>query len=381
MNIKYIAFYDIDEYEFENRVNPLSARNVSDYIVKKLISEGHNVEIVSPSETKLRKGYYKSRSNLYDGVRVTLGPTWGTQNKYLRSFFSLLTRAWFLVYLLVNVKSSDVIILWHQIPAMELIMLFRLITHKRNEFILCVGEIYQKVIPNMISERRKKRELKFISSADKYILSTLGIKKYVNIENRPIVELPGMLNTLANRKRIFNDSRIHILYSGVINSTKGAFEAVDMMDYLDDRYVLHILGWGQDIDSIDRLIDHINSKHDHKKIVYEGIKRGGEYEDYLLSCDIGLCSQDQNVAYNDCSFPSKILTYLCANIKVICTNIPAVKESAVADMIYFVDSNSPFELAEAVRKVSFLPAPDTRIKMGELDDVIERELNSLIVKR
>ena len=144
------------------------------------------------------------------------------------------------------------------------------------------------------------------------------------------------------------------------------------------KFISYILGWGQDSDSIDKLIDHINSKRDHCRILYEGIKRGVEYEDYLLSCDIGLCSQDQDAEYNDCSFPSKILTYLSANLKVICTDVYAVKESSVADMIYFIDSNSPEELAEAVKKVDALAIPDTRIKMADLNATMQEEIDMLI---
>lgn len=379
MNVKFLAFYDLDEFKNENRNNPLSSRYVCDYIISKLLNNGYNVEVISPAETKSKKGYFKSRSNISNGVKVTLGPTLGSENKYIRIISVFLTRIWFVLYMLKNIKEDDVIIAWHQIPLMEPVIIFRKLTRKRNLFVLNVGEIYQKVVPEKITDSRKKREIEFISNADRYILSTFGIKNYANIEDKLCIELPGTLVTIEDRKPIFEDGKIHILYSGVINNTKGAYEAIEMMDYLDDNYVLHILGWGQEPDSIEKLIKKINEKEGRRsKVFYEGVKRGSDYEDYLLSCHIGLCSQDTSAVYNDCSFPSKILTYLGANLKVICTDVVAVKNSSVSRMITFVDSNEPLVLAEAVKQMDRQNNMDTRETMVSIGEQFEKSLIRLM---
>lgn len=380
MNIKFLVFYDIDEFESEKRNNPLSSRTVVDYICQVLNSLGHQVEIVSPSETFIFGKYFKSRTTeINENKKVTLGPTIGARIKLLNAFFKAVTRLWFVLYLLKNIKKGDRIFIWHQIPLMMPINLLYPFIKNKVKKIWCIGELYYKVNPERFNSVTIKEQL-FLKKGDKYILSTKGILKYENINSNDCIVLPGNLSVFDQKESIFDDDKIHIVYSGVLNSTKGVKQAISIANYLSDQYVVHILGWASSQEVISDLNNKINeiNKKGFCQVKYEGVLKGNKYIQFLCSCDIGLCSQDIDTTYNDCSFPSKVLSYLGCGLRVVCSDIEAVRDSELANHIYFCENNEPKILAEKILNISKDYIDDPRKKLTEMNISFRKSLQRII---
>ena len=48
---------------------------------------------------------------------------------------------------------------------------------------------------------------------------------------------------------------------------------------------------------------------------------------FIQKCQIGLCTQNIDAAFNTTSFPSKILSYMSNGLEVVGVNIAAIKNS------------------------------------------------------
>lgn len=382
MNIKFVVFYDLDEYASENRNNPLSSRNVVDYITECLAELGNQIEIISPAETKKHGQYYRARSTkTVSDVKVTLGPTKCSANKYLNLLYKLFTRIWFICYMLTHTKKEDVLFLWHQIPLIKSMTIFLKLCPWKNTRVWCVGELYQKVLLNKLSDKRKREEISFIESGDKYILSTSGIGKYVNIDEKESIILPGSLRVAADSKsEKFDDGKIHIVYSGVLNEHKGVNQVMELPKYLTAEYHIHLMGWSAEecfIEQMKKKVKEIN-RLNKAQISYDGILLGREYDAFLKKCHIGLCLQNTDNEYNDCSFPSKILAYFGAGLRVICSDVSAVKESEIAHLIYFCGTNDPKRVADTVKMIPKEKSSDEVDALKRLSTKFKKELEELL---
>lgn len=384
--IKFVVFYDTEQNINENRSYPLSSAAVVDYIISVLNRNNIAVEIVSPATTRnVGKWYCSKQMEIGQKITLTLGPTLCLNNTIVNKVLVCLTRIWICMYLIKNTKQGDIVFVWHQIPLMRIIQTFRWFTSpKKLKFIFSVGELYQYVIPRQLSRIRKRLELNLLNSADGYILSTHLLNRYLDISSKPQCVLHGsMMPCKKNMTYIerFTDNKIHILYSGIINGTKGAFLAVDVAHYLTDQYCIHILGWPAEYSYIQKLqlaIENSN-KSCSCTVEYNGVLRGEDYHNFVRKCHIGLCTQDVDTAYNDCSFPSKIMTYICDDLIVISTKIEAVVESNIKDAIYFVNSNSPKDFANVIKSVDISNRRTCiSLALHKLSDKFEHELLSMI---
>src|SRR5690606_35053088 len=102
------------------------------------------------------------------------------------------------------------------------------------------------------------------------------------------------------------------------------------MNYLPNKYRLHILGFGNnsDIEELKKLINYVNKEKGYECCRYYGSLDGEKYSEFLLDCDIGLNPQKEG-EYMDFAFPSKILSYLAHGLEVVSTRIKSVEQSKV----------------------------------------------------
>lgn len=383
--VKFVVFYDHPQNKKENRGYPLSAATVVDYIISILTENNMEIEIVSPVTTRnIGKWYPSKKIKIDKNVTLTLGPTLGLKNIYLNKLLICFTRAWICMYLIKNISAGDVVFVWHQIPLMGIIQVLRSMpVGKKIKLIYSVGELYQRVLPQKISRHRKRLEFDIINNADAYILSTQLLNKYLNIATKPQCVLHGAM-TLNAKKRPpecqASDGIIHIIYSGVINETKGAFLAVEIARYLTAKYCIHVLGWATEDIYLQKLRNAIeeSNKLYNCKVEFNGVLVGEEYHNFVRKCHIGLCTQEVDTDYNDCSFPSKIMTYLCDGLVVISTRVEAVVQSQVKDMLYFVDGCTSNAFADAILSINSIPNLDRYKEWLRLNDRFKSELLSMI---
>ena len=276
-------------------------------------------------------------------------------------------------YLLKNVNDGDVIIVYHSCSFYKMIKSLK--RKKKVTIILEVEEIYGNVVKN----KQSKNEYKIFDLVDKFIFITDLLKDKINKDNKEYCISHGTykVEEKINSKK---DNKIHIVYSGIIDKLKkGAFMACEISNYLSDKYVVHIIGFGKDSD-IKELKDMIeeSNKKNKCKIVFDGLKMGSEFVEYIQKCDIGLSTQDPAAEYNATSFPSKILSYMANGLRVVSIKIPAIETSKVGKCIYYYEKNDPCEIANTIMKIKTNDNYDSRVIISKLDKEFGKDICNLI---
>jgi len=376
-DIKYIGFYDVPDSKCD-RICGLAAANKMNYVCDVLNRIGYNVNIISPSwmgrnsEVKFEKG---KTVEIHSGLKVTFCPSWMTHNKVTGSIKILFSLVWLLYYLLVNANKDEKILAYHT-PWISLpIRLAKLI--KRFKLVLEIEEIYSDVWNSF--KMFRKTEMKLINAADAYILVSDVLKSRLNLNNKNSIVLYG--SYIPVRKQMNRDSEnINLVYAGSVDTTKaGAFNAVKAMQYLPDYYKLYIIGDGskENLSKLESLIKEVNAACKREACVYNGILHGEEYSDYLLKCDIAL--NPQHVGdYMVTAFPSKVLSYLSHNLRVVSTEIESIKKSSVSEYIVYAKSDNPRDFAEAILSVNLNTSYSCVSVIEKLDSEFLNSIKSIL---
>jgi hypothetical protein len=166
-----------------------------------------------------------------------------------------------------------------------------------------------------------------------------------------------------------------------VNSTHGANQAVEMMRYLEQRYFLHIYGFGQesDLEELEKKVQEINVAKGFEQVFFHGSKSGAEFDACLQQCHIGL---NFNILLNDDSgtyaFPSKIPSYLCHGLNVLTYKIPSVAESELNSFVNYYDNVDPDNIAMAVRAVHICDYDENVSVMKRFDTEFRQKIKELL---
>ncbi|HEM3702845.1 TPA: glycosyltransferase [Streptococcus suis] len=359
--MKFVNFYDIPKYSHENRVFAPSLVTVIDYLTNVCNECGETAEIISAAETRLSSGKFPFRSEeIRPGVTLTQTATRGYKNVFFRELGKIKSRLWLTVYLIKHCQRGETVFFWDSPVLYEPLILFRIWARFKDIKILYFAtEIFQEILP--MSPLKKKMEWYLFEKAEKLLVSTEFLNKKINPTNRPYAILHGTYQVVEPFDESFEDDYIHLVYAGVINATKGSSQAVDMAKYLSGKYRIHILGYGkhEDVELLEQVISSSNAVSECQ-IIYEGTLAGEEYYRFLQKCQLGLCPQNLDEAYNDSSFPSKILSYLSNGLRVLSVDLPAIRQSQVGDILYFSSSDDAKDLADAVNQIDWSTSYNSR---------------------
>lgn len=373
--MKYIAYFDDKNNKVENRMYALSATNKIKYICS-TINSTENVQIISPSWTLNHSGFYKNKEySLLERTKVTLLATFGARTplgRRLRYYFSMLM---LIVYLSRYVKSKETIIVYHSISLYYPIKLLCIL--KKIYLILEVEEIYQDV--QGVSRSERKNEFRFFDLADAYIFPTILLNEKLNTANKPFSIIHGTYQVEEDRNCTFDDGKIHVVYAGTFDPRKGGALAAAAAAYLPKNYHVHIIGFGSkdDTSMLLKKIDDI-SKITKATITYDGLLSGEEYIQFLQKCDIGLSTQIPEAAYNESSFPSKILSYMANGLRVVSIRIKAIEMSAIGNSVSYYNEQSPKAIAEAIMAVDINEPYDSRELIKTLDIEFTEKMRKLL---
>lgn len=371
--MKYIGYYDSKP---NRRLVSPAAVDKMNYIANVASRLYGNIEILSCATCSSISdiGHIEKLS---DSISVRYIKTRKKHDTLLGKIYdALYDRVSQFLFLMRNIKHKETVIVYHSLLNMTVIRLLKKI--KKVKIILEVEEIYSDV--DRVKMDKRDKEIKFLSIADAYIFPSEIMNEQFNKLGRKYAIIHGTYEVNNKPKLKFNDNKIHVVYAGTFESSKGgALIAVDSAQYLSNDYVLHILGFGTAIETqnVKNKIAEVNKKS-LCEIIYEGKLTGNEYQDFISKCDIGLSSQNPKGVYNNTSFPSKILSYMCNGLKVVSVRIPVVESSEVKDGIWYYDNNDPRQLAIAIQSAKN-GNMDTKCLIRKLDKQFERSLELLMI--
>lgn len=380
--IYYIGNYDIDDNDLENRGFSLSARNKMKYICSAINKVGYCVEVVSPAQTVNKKTCKGKLLNISKNVELKLFSSFGRKGIISR----IIRRYWMKVqlfcYLLKNTKHESKVIVYHSLGYMHIIKLLKKI--KGFNLILEVEEVYGDVLEN---ERTVKNEYNFFKIADAYIFPTELLDEKINVKKKKSVIIYGTYE--VEKERCKNNDinlqgrgkeTVHILYAGTLDPRKGgAVAAAAAAEYLTSDYHIHILGFGSKSDTryMKEYVSEI-SKKSEARVTYDGLLSGEEYIKFVQSCQIGLSTQNPNAAFNDTSFPSKVLSYLSNGLRVVSIRIKALERAEISNLLFYYDEQTPEAIAKVIKSIDFSNEYDSRDRIFELARTFEKELVKLL---
>lgn len=383
--MKYIAFYDIKEFENEKRSVALCAANLTDYILE-VLSDFTTVEIISPSRTRNSSGFYKGRTlKISQKIMLTQPPTFGVRTGIGRAVAIAYTLLWLIIYLLIHTQKGETVMVYHSLSTMMPVKLIKKI--KKIKLILEVREFYSDARQcydefNKSTDKTHQKEARYFSIADKYVFPTEILNRIVNTDNKPYVISPGIYKS---EKRIacsiWNDGKTHVVYAGTLRRSKGVFQAIDVAEFLDKNYCVHILGGGrtENIEEVKQEVERISGLTE-ATVSFEGQLKGDEFKRFLQKCHIGLSPQSSDAVFNDTSFPSKIFTYFANGLDVVSVRIPTIEQSPVGKYIYYYKNDSIEDFANIIMSVNQNEKVDKAELLDDLDKKLRSELKTLVMQ-
>lgn len=371
--MKYIGFFDSESNEYENRISHMSSSNKMKYVSNTLNEIGEKVEIISPSWT-LNNSYYKGKKvNLTNDIELILFPT----VPYVRYISQLLSLLFLTIYLIINCKKSETLIVYHSLVLMPVINILKYI--KKVKIILEVEEVYSLVI----DEKNKKydTEMKYIRSMDKRIVVSTQLKDMIGYKDDIL-----LYGSYINRVDVnIEKNPYSIVYAGTIDKLKGgSFTAVQMMEYIESEKIkLYVLGTGGDkhLSEIEHMINKINNDKGYKSIIFLGKKTGDEFNSLMNKFTYALNLQNTG-GYMSSAFPSKILTYFSFGQQVISTKIDSIYDSNFSNYIHFKNNDNLELLAKEIERMINNGTQHDNVStlILKLHEKFKKELLDIIVK-
>ena len=377
--MKYFGYYaDINNDKLS--VTPAAVDKMN-YISDVLTTLCPEVEIISAAMAAYGR-QKKTSCVLKNGVRLWYFSSKHHANKIFRVPARWIFNIKLLLWSMKNIEKKEKIIVYHSLGYIWLFEILKKI--KKVYIILEMEEIYSDVTEN---SRVRKRELEFAKNADAFIFPTKLMDSKVNSESKKSIVVHGVYKPEERLAYVRNDTDeasgkkvIHCVYAGTFDPRKGGvYAAIDSCRYLPSNYHMHILGFGtdDDIKNINKAISNIKG-HISCRLTYEGMYKGKEYCKFIQGCHIGLSTQNPSAAFNDTSFPSKILSYLSNGLHVVSIKIPVVSKSDVSHLITYYSEQSGEQIANAILSVNTEEEYDSRKYLKRLDEQLKKDFKELL---
>lgn len=372
-NIYYLGFYDVpDSNGYRREVSPAGVSKM-DYISDVVSRSGFNVRIVSVARKVSFFG--KDSPSINDcGINVEYCFSLGGRFKLSRIFDYIYMRLYVLFFILLRVKPGQTVIVYHSMAYLNIIDFARRFVDFK--YILEVEEVYSDVGDISNRSEVRDREIVSLARADAFIFPSSVLADVFIKYERPSLVISGNYSLARFISSKIVDGAIHLVYAGTFDRNKGGvFTSIEAMKFLDERYVLHILGFGSDSD-VDLVNNEISIARSliRGRIVFHGLLIGQDYCKLVSSCHIGMCVQDPSAVFSVSSFPSKVFSYLSHNLIVVSVDMLVIRRSVVFDYLYISHSDDPRLVAEVVSSVDFSSAKSGHDLLRKLDADLLRDL-------
>jgi glycosyltransferase involved in cell wall biosynthesis len=145
------------------------------------------------------------------------------------------------------------------------------------------------------------------------------------------------------------ENKFILIFQGAgINIERGAEEAVQAMQYLDDCVLLFV-GDGDVIPALKTLVATLNLT---QKVLFIGKKPYAEMMQFTYYSDLGLTlDKDTNINYRF-SLPNKVFDYLHTGTPILASDLIEVRKIVLENEIgALITSHNPLDLANDIRKI------------------------------
>lgn len=164
---------------------------------------------------------------------------------------------------------------------------------------------------------------------------------------------------------------IILLQGNGINMHRGSEELVESMQYLDDTFLLLIIGNGDVVPQLKKITAEKNLQ---TRIQFIGRLPYHELKKYTMAADLGVSlDKDTNLNYRF-SLPNKIFDYIHAGIPVLSSKLPElekiVKHYGVGEL---VEEVTPKAIAEKIKQMSL-----NKVQLAEYSRNCEKAAKELI---
>ncbi|MFK8060501.1 MAG: glycosyltransferase [Polaribacter sp.] len=170
-----------------------------------------------------------------------------------------------------------------------------------------------------------------------------------------------------------NDKKI-ILYQGSVNVGRGLELMIETMPFLPN-FLFVIIGTGDIIDDLKQLV---STKNLNSQIHFLGRKSPKELQKITPLADIGISTEEDLGLNYRYALPNKIFDYIQAEIPILVSNLPEMKQIVLDYSVgEIIINREPEELAHQIKKVV---NKDFSIKLKEAKEVLiwENEEQKLI---
>ncbi|MBE6576886.1 MAG: glycosyltransferase family 4 protein [Ruminococcaceae bacterium] len=253
------------------------------------------------------------------------------------------------------------------------------------KFVLIVPDLPQFMDMNMSRLKKTLKAIdwknirKLMKSVDKYILYSKHMAEYLCLADGTWTVMEGSYDAslLVEDKDVQkNESKISVMYSGVLDLRYGIRELLDAFEHLDGDYELWLTGNGNAVP----LINERAEKDERIKFYgylpsrYELLKKQREATMLISTRD----PSEQASAY---CFPSKIFEYMVSGNPVISTEIKGIPDEYF-DYLVPLKTISPEEIAGTIKKVADMDAAQRKaVGDGGRRFILEKKNNVAQAKK
>jgi len=233
---------------------------------------------------------------------------------------------------------------------------------KRTNIVYDSHELFcevRELQANPFKKKIWKRVERWIFPKLKYVFTVNNsIAKIYSDEYNVDVKVVRNIPLLSNQKNVEHKSKkelsipinkkIIVLQGAGINIDRGAEEAVQAMQYVNDA-VLLIIGGG---DVIPLLKQMVNDLRLNEKVIFIGKVPFEKLMQYTFLADLGLTlDKDTNINYHY-SLPNKLFDYIHAGVPVLSSNLVEIKniitQYEIGDTI---DNHHPKHIADKINSI------------------------------
>jgi len=227
-----------------------------------------------------------------------------------------------------------------------------------HELFTEVPELQNKKIKKKIWETLEKcivPKLPFAITVNESIANWYQNKYHIPFYVIRNVSSTPQINTIKSRTdlQLPIHKKIIILQGTGINIHRGSEELVDAMQYLNEEYLLLIIGGGDVIDILKQKVIELKL---HNKVMMKDRMPADELFHYTANADLGISIDKPNNLNYLYSLPNKLFSYIHAHIPILATRLPEIEKIITHYQIgMFIDTHQPEHIAEKIKETLHHP--------------------------